>query len=107
MREITDEEITQHVVKATFGVGDDKLQVIQDWMNYKGFSSFPEIVLESLHVPGKIQNHTSYKNSGATHDIHQDTYHVGQGLDSNPHQCDLPLSWISQHNQGGIGFMGS
>ena len=68
--EITDEEITQHVVKTTFGFGDEKLQVIKDWVHYKGLSSFPDIVLEFLHDPGKIQDHTSNKKNGTTHDIH-------------------------------------
>ena len=48
---ITNQEIMDHVIKNTFGFGDDKYETSEDWMHYKGFDSFPDIFLQFLKDP--------------------------------------------------------
>ena len=51
---ISNKEIIDHVIQNTFGFGEEKYKSIEDWMHYKDFDSFPDIVLEFLENPWRL-----------------------------------------------------
>ena len=60
-----------HIIQNTFGFAAEKY--IQDWMHYKGFDSLPDIVMDFLEDPWRLQDQTSYKKDGTTHELQQAT----------------------------------